>query len=134
MHARVVLGVGKGVLFREVSSVWRCLHRGFHCIQKSFYVVQSHLPEPHYWRRFVGVSIGNDRVLPPVLRIDLRYTTQQILRGREGGGGRKREGERERRKERGREREGEGGTEREGEGYKGRVRDRKGEKEREREG
>ena len=87
MHARVVLGVGKGVLFREVSSVRRCLHRGFHCIQKSFYVVQSHLPEPHYWRRFVGVSIGNDRVLPPVLCIDLRYTTQQILRGREGRGG-----------------------------------------------
>ena len=27
MHARVVLGVGKGVLFREVSSVQECLHR-----------------------------------------------------------------------------------------------------------
>ena len=27
MHARVVLGVGKGVLFREVSSVQRCPHR-----------------------------------------------------------------------------------------------------------
>ena len=26
MHARVVFGVGKGVLFREVSSV-----QGFHC-------------------------------------------------------------------------------------------------------
>ena len=25
MHARVVLGVGKGVLFREVSSVQECL-------------------------------------------------------------------------------------------------------------
>ena len=32
MHARVVLGVGKGVLFREVSSVQECPHReGFHC-------------------------------------------------------------------------------------------------------
>ena len=28
MHARVVLGVGKGVLFREVSSVRGCPHRG----------------------------------------------------------------------------------------------------------
>ena len=27
MHARVVLGVGKGVLFREVSSVQKCPHR-----------------------------------------------------------------------------------------------------------
>ena len=27
MHARVVLGVGKGVLFREVSSVQVCPHR-----------------------------------------------------------------------------------------------------------
>ena len=27
MHARVVLGVGKGVLFREVSSVQECPHR-----------------------------------------------------------------------------------------------------------
>ena len=27
MHARVVLGVGTGVLFREVSSVQECLHR-----------------------------------------------------------------------------------------------------------
>ena len=27
MHARVVLGVGKGVLFREVSSVQACPHR-----------------------------------------------------------------------------------------------------------
>ena len=27
MHARVVLGVGKGVLFREVSSVQGCPHR-----------------------------------------------------------------------------------------------------------
>ena len=27
MHARVVLGVGKGVLFREVSSVKECPHR-----------------------------------------------------------------------------------------------------------
>ena len=26
MHARVVLGVGKGVLFREVSSVQECPH------------------------------------------------------------------------------------------------------------
>ena len=26
-HARVVLGVGKGVLFREVSSVQECPHR-----------------------------------------------------------------------------------------------------------
>ena len=33
MHARVVLGVGKGVLFRAVSSVQECPHReGFHCI------------------------------------------------------------------------------------------------------
>ena len=36
MHARVVLGVGKGVLFREVSSVQGCPHRerevsSFHC-------------------------------------------------------------------------------------------------------
>ena len=32
MHARVVLGVGKGVLFREVSSVQECPHRErFHC-------------------------------------------------------------------------------------------------------
>ena len=38
MHARVVLGVGKGVLFREVSSVPKCPHRGrerFHCIHLS---------------------------------------------------------------------------------------------------
>ena len=37
MHARVVLGVGKGVLFREVSSVQECPHRErerFHCIPK----------------------------------------------------------------------------------------------------
>ena len=27
MHARMVLGVGKGVLFREVSSVQECPHR-----------------------------------------------------------------------------------------------------------
>ena len=27
MHARVVLGVGKDVLFREVSSVQECPHR-----------------------------------------------------------------------------------------------------------
>ena len=27
MHARVVLGVGKGVLFREVSSVQECPHK-----------------------------------------------------------------------------------------------------------
>ena len=27
MHARVVVGVGKGVLFREVSSVQRCPYR-----------------------------------------------------------------------------------------------------------
>ena len=27
MHARVVVGVGKGVLFREVSSVQECSHR-----------------------------------------------------------------------------------------------------------
>ena len=27
MHARVVLGVGKGVLFREVSSFQECPHR-----------------------------------------------------------------------------------------------------------
>ena len=27
MHARVVLGVGKGVLFREVSSVQGCPYR-----------------------------------------------------------------------------------------------------------
>ena len=26
MHARVILGVGKGVLFREVSSVQECPH------------------------------------------------------------------------------------------------------------
>ena len=34
MHARVVLGVGKGVLSREVSSVQECPHRGvpLHCI------------------------------------------------------------------------------------------------------
>ena len=34
MHAKVVLGVGKGVLFREVSSVQECPHRErerFHC-------------------------------------------------------------------------------------------------------
>ena len=27
MHARVILGVGKGVLFREVSSVQECPHK-----------------------------------------------------------------------------------------------------------
>ena len=27
MHARVVVGMGKGVLFREVSSVQRCPYR-----------------------------------------------------------------------------------------------------------
>ena len=35
MHARVVLGVGKGALFREVSSVQECPHRErerFHCM------------------------------------------------------------------------------------------------------
>ena len=33
MHARVVLGVGKGVLFREVSSVQECpCTEWFHCI------------------------------------------------------------------------------------------------------
>ena len=38
MHARVVLGVGTGVLFREVSSVQECLHRErerFHCYYES---------------------------------------------------------------------------------------------------
>ena len=29
MHARVVLGAGKGVLFREVSSVHGCPHREY---------------------------------------------------------------------------------------------------------
>ena len=35
MHARVVLGVGKGVLFREVYSFPECPHKRerFHCIQ-----------------------------------------------------------------------------------------------------
>ena len=36
MHARVVLGVGKGVLFREVSSVQECPHRErerFYCLK-----------------------------------------------------------------------------------------------------
>ena len=28
MHARVVIGVGKGVLFREVTSVQGCPYRG----------------------------------------------------------------------------------------------------------
>ena len=32
MHARVVLGVGKGVLFREVSSVQVIARERFHCI------------------------------------------------------------------------------------------------------
>ena len=35
MRARVVLGVGKAVLFREVSSVQECPHRErerFHCV------------------------------------------------------------------------------------------------------
>ena len=32
MYARVVLGVGKGVLFREVSSVQECPRERFHCI------------------------------------------------------------------------------------------------------
>ena len=32
MHARVVLGVGKGVLYREVSSVEECPYREFHYI------------------------------------------------------------------------------------------------------
>ena len=31
MHARVLLGVGKGVLFREVSSVQGSGIEGFHC-------------------------------------------------------------------------------------------------------
>ena len=31
MHARVVLGVGKGVLFRELSSVQGSGIEGFHC-------------------------------------------------------------------------------------------------------
>ena len=34
MHARVVLGVGKGVLFREVSSVQECPHRESGSIHK----------------------------------------------------------------------------------------------------
>ena len=42
MHARVVLGVGKGVLFREVSSVQECPYRErarFHCIYSIYYTM-----------------------------------------------------------------------------------------------
>ena len=36
MHARVVVGVGKGVRFREVSSVQGCPYRErFHCSDSS---------------------------------------------------------------------------------------------------
>ena len=42
MHARVVLGVGKGVLFREVSSVQECPYdERFHCNN-----IHSLLPVP----------------------------------------------------------------------------------------
>ena len=34
MPARVVLGVGKGVLFREVSSVQECPHREVSSVQR----------------------------------------------------------------------------------------------------
>ena len=41
----MVLGVGKGVLFREVSSVHECPHReGFHC--ECMYIVSIVLAVP----------------------------------------------------------------------------------------
>ena len=47
MHARVVLGVGKGVLFREMSSVQECSHRErerFHCtIVSTVYYTHTNL-------------------------------------------------------------------------------------------
>ena len=54
MHARVVLGVGKGVLFREVSSVQKCPLEGFHsilsgvcvCVCVCVCVLQQAHPEP----------------------------------------------------------------------------------------
>ena len=41
MHARVVLGVGKGVLFREVSSVQGCPYRNvpLYCLLSAFCVL-----------------------------------------------------------------------------------------------
>ena len=44
MHARVVRGVGKGVLFREVSSVQECPHRerGSHSLSASSSFMRSH--------------------------------------------------------------------------------------------
>ena len=42
MHGRVLLGVGKGILFREVSSVQGCPHRqGLHCISNESTEVQN---------------------------------------------------------------------------------------------
>ena len=41
MHARVVVGVGKGVLFREASSFQECPHRErerFHCIYTTMHI------------------------------------------------------------------------------------------------
>ena len=37
MHARVVLGVGKGVLFREASSIQGSGTKRFHCIVHSLF-------------------------------------------------------------------------------------------------
>ena len=56
MHARVVLGVGKGVLFREVSSVQECPHRErekFHCIVYYRYVQEDLLkPGDTHYKQF----------------------------------------------------------------------------------
>ena len=43
MHARVVLGVGKGVLFREVSSVQECPHREREMFHWALVLVMWHL-------------------------------------------------------------------------------------------
>ena len=49
MYARVVLGVGKGVLFREVSSVQECPHREREREREREVTLYQHLPLIHMY-------------------------------------------------------------------------------------
>ena len=52
LHARVVVGVGKGVLFREVSSVQGCPYRGV-----PLYITCCTLARPHNNGNCCGVLV-----------------------------------------------------------------------------
>ena len=57
LHARTVLGEGKGVLIREVSSFQRCpsLREGFHCLM---YINVQHTGKEIY-RNIQNPFVGN---------------------------------------------------------------------------